>query len=186
MKKRVIKKWRKVIGPRKRRKVIKKQKPRDDTAYIAEHYDIVSRKGTSAHGGIPSGHDHHYVVKVKHGEDRHASSFIERLDAREGKKTVKVKAVRRQVKADGRDVEIVKCKLTRVRMKSGNWRLKLSGGITGDEWLDASWHAADCFWYVRFYGWEVHKGKRTEKREHDYFWIPGIEMSRALKELGWL
>lgn len=78
-----------------------------------------------------------------------------------------------------------KCRLVKKKV-DGKWRLELRGGITGKEWLDADWHSGDCFYRLRLNGWVVHNGKLRDDPRWDFFWIPGIEMTKALTELGWV
>lgn len=178
----VVKKSKKeTVYKKKVKKVIKKKAkaPR-----WTETQEAVTRTGTSDQGGI-EGTEQKFVVKERNGKTRDAAWYIKKLDKHADVKYAKVQAMRRQCKGNGRPIQMVDCKLVKRKVK-GKWRLELRGGITGKEWLDADWHAGDCFFNLRLRGWTVHHGKLNDDPRWDYFWIPGPDMTKALTHLGWI
>ena len=111
--------------------------------------------------------------------------WLKRLDNPGEVSRVQVDALRRQVKANGR-LKMVRCWLIKTKDRNGRWVIRLRGGITGREYLRAERYAGDCFFRVRLYGWEVHKGKLSEDPNDDYLWISGQEIADTLRAFGWL
>lgn len=111
--------------------------------------------------------------------------FLQKLENKGKTDRVRVHALRRQCKADGR-LRMIKCWLVRDKDRNGEWIIRLEGGITGREFLRARKHCGDSFFTLRLRGWEVHQGKLSEDPRWDYFWISGREIADALMDFGWL
>lgn len=174
----------KVIRARKKiRKILRKKKWKQVTP--SNDFDVISRSGSTDCGGI-AGEEQKFVVR-EHGVKRDAAWFIKKLDEHAKPKSVKVRIMRRGVKRDS-EISWSKGKLVKTKV-DGKWRLLLKGGITGKEWLDADWHAGDCFYKLRIHGWIIHQGKLVSggrKPKHDFMWIPSQDMHKALVKLGWV
>ena len=100
-------------------------------------------------------------------------------------RSVPVEALRRQVRAGGR-LDFVPCTLVKEKARSGEWIIRLQGGITGREYIRVRKHIGDHFYRLRLRGWTVHEGRTGDDPRHDYLCVPGREMEKAIKAFGWL
>jgi len=111
--------------------------------------------------------------------------FVKKLENEGKTDRVRVHALRRQVKANGR-LKMVKVWLVKDKDRNGRWIIRLEGGITGRENLRARRHCGDCFFQLRLRGWTVHEGRLSEDPKDDFFWVGGREIADALQDFGWM